>query len=597
MATASTKTSSVGAGLGLGILAFVNLFNYLDRYVVSALFQSLKASALALSDAKLGSLMSAFLIVYTLAAPVFGALGDRRGRPRLIAFGVFVWSLATTLSGFAASYLWLLAARASVGIGEAAYGTIAPSLLADYFPERRRGRVMAIFFCAIPVGSALGYVLGGWVDQRHGWRTAFFMAGGPGLVLSLLCLLLRDAPRGGEDSAPQGTPSGAAPAAAVSPAPRAPRSIAAETRATYLRLAQNRPYLLTVLGYAAYTFAVGGLAAWMPAFLERVRGFPRGTAAIGFGQIVVVTGLVGTFAGGWLADYCRKHSRDAYLWLSAAATLLAAPFVWAALTTVHGRGAIAHVSLDGPDQCDDREPRRSRGARLGCGAQRLHDPHPRRRAFSVADRGLVRRHFARRGRRNHSGRGDRIRDSVDARSARAGALARRRGLRPRGCAVIRDATDEDLPQITAIYNEVIASTTAVFSDRAVGVEDRREWRRQRIAAGYPVLVAADASGVIGFASFGDFRAWPGYRHTVEHSVHVRADCRGRGIGRALVAALLPRAAALSKHVMIAGVDASNEASIRMHEGLGFERVAHLREVARKFDRWLDLVFLQRRCDS
>jgi phosphinothricin acetyltransferase len=163
--------------------------------------------------------------------------------------------------------------------------------------------------------------------------------------------------------------------------------------------------------------------------------------------------------------------------------------------------------------------------------------------------------------------------------------------------VIRDATDEDLPQITAIYNEVIASTTAVFSDRAVGVEDRREWRRQRIAAGYPVLVAADASGVIGFASFGDFRAWPGYRHTVEHSVHVRADCRGRGIGRALVAALLPRAAALSKHVMIAGVDASNEASIRMHEGLGFERVAHLREVARKFDRWLDLVFLQRRCDS
>jgi len=333
MATASTKTSSVGAGLGLGILAFVNLFNYLDRYVVSALFQSLKASALALSDAKLGSLMSAFLIVYTLAAPVFGALGDRRGRPRLIAFGVFVWSLATTLSGFAASYLWLLAARASVGIGEAAYGTIAPSLLADYFPERRRGRVMAIFFCAIPVGSALGYVLGGWVDQRHGWRTAFFMAGGPGLVLSLLCLLLRDAPRGGEDSAPQGTPSGAAPAAAVSPAPRAPRSIAAETRATYLRLAQNRPYLLTVLGYAAYTFAVGGLAAWMPAFLERVRGFPRGTAAIGFGQIVVVTGLVGTFAGGWLADYCRKHSRDAYLWLSAAATLLDAPFVWAALTT------------------------------------------------------------------------------------------------------------------------------------------------------------------------------------------------------------------------------------------------------------------------
>jgi phosphinothricin acetyltransferase len=163
--------------------------------------------------------------------------------------------------------------------------------------------------------------------------------------------------------------------------------------------------------------------------------------------------------------------------------------------------------------------------------------------------------------------------------------------------VIRDATDDDLPQITAIYNEVIANTTAVFSDLPVAVDDRRDWRSGRIAAGYPVLVAADASGVVGFASFGDFRSWPGYRHTVEHSVHVRADCRGRGYGRALVTALLPRAAALSKHVMIAGVDASNAVSIRMHEGLGFERVAHLREVARKFDRWLDLVFLQRRCDS
>jgi MFS family permease len=343
MATASTKSSGFGAGLGLGILAFINLFNYLDRYVVAALFQSLKSSALALSDAKLGSLMSAFLIVYTLAAPVFGALGDRRGRPRLIAFGVFVWSLATTLSGFAGSYLWLLCARASVGIGEAAYGTIAPSLLADYFPERRRGRVMAIFFCAIPVGSALGYVLGGLIDQRHGWRTAFFVAGGPGLALSLLCLLLRDPPRGGEDSASAAAPLGAAPAGAVSPVPRPRPSIAGQTAATYVRLSHNRPYVLTVLGYAAYTFAVGGLAAWMPAFLERVRGVPSGEAAISFGKIVVVTGLVGTFAGGWLADYCRRYSRVAFLGLSALATLLAAPFVWAALTTASHTGYLVYM--------------------------------------------------------------------------------------------------------------------------------------------------------------------------------------------------------------------------------------------------------------
>ena len=190
------------ASFGLAILSFINLFSYLDRYVVSALIESLKHSDLGLSDANLGSLMSGFLVVYTLTAPVFGALGDRRSRPRLIALGVACWSFATALSGFAGSYLALLAARASVGVGEAAYVTIAPSLLSDYFPVRQRGRVMAIFFCAIPVGSALGYVVGGLVDKHYGWRMAFFVAGVPGLLLAALCLLLRDPPRGSRMQAP-----------------------------------------------------------------------------------------------------------------------------------------------------------------------------------------------------------------------------------------------------------------------------------------------------------------------------------------------------------------------------------------------------------
>src|SRR5271166_6624246 len=190
------------AGLGLAILAFINLFNYLDRYVVSALVESLKHSALALSDAELGSLMSGFLIVFTLVAPIFGALGDRRSRPHLIAFGVGCWSVATALSGFAGSFAALFAARASVGIGEAAYVTIVPSLLSDYFPRSQRGRVMAIFFCAIPVGSALGYVVGGLVDVHFGWRMAFFVAGIPGAALALLCLGLRDPPRGIGDAQP-----------------------------------------------------------------------------------------------------------------------------------------------------------------------------------------------------------------------------------------------------------------------------------------------------------------------------------------------------------------------------------------------------------
>jgi L-amino acid N-acyltransferase YncA len=158
---------------------------------------------------------------------------------------------------------------------------------------------------------------------------------------------------------------------------------------------------------------------------------------------------------------------------------------------------------------------------------------------------------------------------------------------------IRDATAADLPGILAIYNEVIATSTAIYSYEPVTLTERREWWRARTAQGYPVLVAADSAAVLGFATFGDFRAWPGYRFTVEHSVHVRADCRGQGVGSQLLKALLPRAAACNKHIMIAGVDAANAASIRFHERLGFTQVGHLREVGYKFDRWLDLVFLQR----
>ena len=195
------KSWLASANAGLAILAFINLFSYLDRYVVSGVLESLKHSDLGLSDTNLGSLMTGFLMVYTLLAPVFGALGDRRSRPRLIALGVACWSFATALSGFAVNFLTLFAARAAVGVGEAAYVTIAPSLLSDYFPVRQRGRVMAIFFCAIPVGSALGYVVGGLVDKHYGWRAAFFVAGVPGLLLAALCLLLRDPPRGIQDQA------------------------------------------------------------------------------------------------------------------------------------------------------------------------------------------------------------------------------------------------------------------------------------------------------------------------------------------------------------------------------------------------------------
>lgn len=293
------------AGRALAVLTAINLLNYLDRYVVSALFESLRAD-LWLTDTRLGFLATSFIIVYMLASPVFGALGDRRPRLPLLALGVGIWSAATVLSGFARGYWTLLAGRAAVGIGEAAYGTISPGLIADHFGPERRGRAYAFFFAAIPVGAALGYAVGGVVDRTLGWRAAFFFAGAPGLVLALLCLRLKDPPRGAAETSRAAAGNGG-------------------LAATYRRLLANRPYVLTVLGYAAYTFAVGGMSWWMPAFLERTRGVPRTVATIQFGAIVIATGFLGTFAGGYLADALRRRFKAADLWVSGASALLAVP--------------------------------------------------------------------------------------------------------------------------------------------------------------------------------------------------------------------------------------------------------------------------------
>ncbi|HEY2036992.1 MAG TPA: MFS transporter [Steroidobacteraceae bacterium] len=306
--------------LALAILSGINLLNYLDRYVVAALLPDLKRAPLHLSDTELGSLMSAFLIVYILAAPLFGRIGDRGSRPRPIAIGVFLWSLATGLSGLARNYAQLLAARALVGIGEAAYGTIAPSLLADYFPRRTRGRAFAIFNMAIPVGAALGYIVGGVMRQRFSWHAAFYVAGIPGVFLALWILRLPDPPRGAQEADSSATHGH-----------EAASGTGIRSWAVYLRLLRQGPYVLTVLGYAAYTFALGGLAFWMPTFLERVRGIPAVQASAGFGEIVVVTGFVGTFVGGWLGDYWQRYSKQAYLWMSGWVTLLGVPAVYVAL--------------------------------------------------------------------------------------------------------------------------------------------------------------------------------------------------------------------------------------------------------------------------
>ncbi|HET7528303.1 MAG TPA: GNAT family N-acetyltransferase [Burkholderiaceae bacterium] len=163
---------------------------------------------------------------------------------------------------------------------------------------------------------------------------------------------------------------------------------------------------------------------------------------------------------------------------------------------------------------------------------------------------------------------------------------------------VRAAQSDDLAAMLAIYNDVIATSTAIYSAQPSTLDERRGWFSARVAGGYPVLAALRGGELVGYASFGEFRGvWPGYRHSVEHSVYVRADSRQQGVGSALVRALFPLAVEQSKHVMIGGIDAANDGSLRMHERLGFQRVAHFREVGRKFGRWLDLVFVQRFIDA
>ena len=327
---ASLKPVSRAAWAALVVLTLINLINYIDRFVVPAVGESIIHSELRLTNAQFGLLASAFLAVYMCTAPLFGAYGGRPWRLRLVAAGVASWSIFTALAGLAHSFPTLLMARASVGIGEAAYSAIAPAILADFFPERLRSRVFAIFFAATPVGAALGYVIGGLVDHHYGWRAAFLVAGIPGLVLSGLVLLLTNPRPGAEDSAGDSqTTSGlvATTEASSAPPPKPPSGLR-----VYLPLFRNRPYIRTVLGYAAYTFALGGLPHWMPAFLVRVHHVSLAVADQQLGGATVVTGLIGAIGGGWAGDALAKRTRQGQLWLAGVTMLVAAPLTYVALT-------------------------------------------------------------------------------------------------------------------------------------------------------------------------------------------------------------------------------------------------------------------------
>lgn len=272
----------------LALLTTLNLLNYVDRTVLSAVLAPVQDD-LHLSNFVAGWLPTIFLIGYFATSPVFGTLGDRvpvGGRKRLIALGVAVWSAATMASGFAQGTASMIASRAFVGLGEASYATLAPTLIDDLAPAEQKSRWMSIFYAATPIGSALGYLVGGAVLHSHGWRTAFFVAGAPGLAVALLCLLIVEPPR---------------PALA-----KHGRSLLESARDLW-----SVPlYRGAVLGFCAYTFAIGGFGYWAPAYLHRQYGIGAGQASAIFGLITVAGGSIGTVLGGALADRAaRKHVR------------------------------------------------------------------------------------------------------------------------------------------------------------------------------------------------------------------------------------------------------------------------------------------------
>ncbi len=295
----------------LGLLLAVNLLNYIDRQVLFAVFPLIKTDLL-ISDTELGFLGSAFMVSYLLFAPLFGWLGDHWSRVRLASGGLVVWSLATALAGFAPGYRTLLAARATVGVGEASFGTVSPGLVADFFPKEQRGRILSWFYVAIPVGSALGYILGGVLGHSFGWHAAFLMVGLPGLLLAIPVGLLRTPPRGGDEAAAS-TRSGKA-------------------SSGYAPLFRNRSFVCNTLAMAAMTFAIGGLAQWIPSFLNRVHSLDVARGNTLFGATTVLAGILGTLAGGWLGDRWQKKSSKGYLLVSGWGFLIGIPFaVWAIL--------------------------------------------------------------------------------------------------------------------------------------------------------------------------------------------------------------------------------------------------------------------------
>ena len=291
----------------LVLLTALNLLNYIDRSVLFAV-QPLVQKEFHLTNIQLGYLTSAFLGFYMVAAPFTGPLADRYSRKLIIVLGAVFWSGLTLLTAVTHSYLALLVRHTLVGIGEATFVTIAPTFVADLYPEQKRGRILGVFYLAIPVGTAAGYLLGGNLGVTYGWRFPFYVAAVPGFLLALAILFIPEPERGQFDSLEQ-TPE----------------------RSSLSGLATNPAFWTATLGMAMMTFALGGLQVWMPTFLSQARGYSLQSANLVFGGIIVVDGTVASLAGGWLGDYLLRRNQSAYYSVSAVSMALGVPLMILAL--------------------------------------------------------------------------------------------------------------------------------------------------------------------------------------------------------------------------------------------------------------------------
>ncbi len=299
-----SKKSAIAALL---LLTGLNFLNYIDRNVLYAV-QPLIEQEFHLDYAQVGFLTSAFFVCYMVAAPLIAPLADRYSRKWMMAAGAFVWSAATLLSAVTHTYHELLLRHVIVGIGEATFVAISPAFLADLFPEQIRGRVMGFFYLATPVGSALGFIIGGYLGHHYGWRTPFMICGLPGFLLGLGVLALREPVRGGSDHMADSAERG---------------SIRGLTR--------NKAYWTITLGAAMMTFAIGGLQVWMPTFLVKMRHLNLDRANLIFGGMTVVSGTVATLLGGWLGDRLLRRTPAAYQLVSAIGMALSIPAIMVAV--------------------------------------------------------------------------------------------------------------------------------------------------------------------------------------------------------------------------------------------------------------------------